>query len=132
MCPECGEPMVGYELEGVEIDQCLTCRGTWLDAGELEQISERAGVESADLSRALAGRQRGRRTRRRCPRCPRHLREIDIGQTETVSVDRCPWAHGLWFDRGEVQAAVRSFAGGQAGEVAHFFADLFASENETA
>ncbi len=32
--------MVAFELEGVEIDRCLACEGTWLDAGELELIVE--------------------------------------------------------------------------------------------
>ena len=31
--------------EGVEIDRCMECRGTWLDAGELELITEFAGAE---------------------------------------------------------------------------------------
>ena len=39
MCPDCGEPMVIYELGGVEADRCLRCGGTWLDGGELERMA---------------------------------------------------------------------------------------------
>ena len=45
MCPVCREPMVALQLEGVEIDHCLACRGTWLDAGELEQLAEFSGAD---------------------------------------------------------------------------------------
>ena len=53
-CPHCEEPLVAYELNGVEIDHCLTCRGTWLDAGELEQISYYAGATGGVLADACA------------------------------------------------------------------------------
>ena len=130
MCPVCGEPLVTYELDSIEIDHCVTCLGTWLDAGELEMIAERAGVASGAMTIALNKRREGRPTKRRCPRCRRRLREIDICGTQTVSIDTCPRRHGLWFDRGEMQAVIRSFAEGEAGEVARFFADLYRSENE--
>lgn len=132
MCPVCGEPLVAYELDNIEVDHCVACLGTWLDAGELEMIAEQAGVTSGAMSMALQARRRGRATRRRCPRCPRRLREIDLGETPSVSIDTCPWGHGLWFDRGEMQEVIRSFAGGEEGEVARFFAELYRSENETA
>lgn len=130
MCPVCGEAMVAYELEGVEIDHCLSCLGTWLDAGELESITESAGVPSGTLARSLARHRGGRRTARRCPRCPRRLREFTLGEARPVLIDRCPWGHGLWFDQGEMREVIRSFAGGEEGEVARFFADLYRSENE--
>ena len=65
MCPVCRQPMVGFEFEGVEIDRCLECGGTWLDAGELEMLTERAGVPSGELGAALQRSAGGRRTGRR-------------------------------------------------------------------
>ncbi len=35
------------ERQGVEIDYCPTCRGVWLDRGELDKIIERS---ASDLS----------------------------------------------------------------------------------
>ncbi len=124
MCPVCRQPMVGFEFEGVEIDRCLECGGTWLDAGELEMLTDRAGVPSGELGAALQGTAAGRRTGRRCPCCPRKLREIRIGPEPSVVVDRCPWGQGLWFDKGEVKAVIRWFATGQEGVVARFFAEF--------
>jgi uncharacterized protein len=42
-CPKCGSALVEQEHHHVKIDVCPTCRGVWLDAGELEQL-ERAGA----------------------------------------------------------------------------------------
>jgi Zn-finger nucleic acid-binding protein len=33
--------------EGIEIDYCPTCRGVWLDRGELDKIIERSAAEQA-------------------------------------------------------------------------------------
>ena len=41
-CPTCPESnLVMAERSGVEIDYCPTCRGVWLDRGELDKIIER-------------------------------------------------------------------------------------------
>jgi Zn-finger nucleic acid-binding protein len=123
--------MVAYELEGVEIDHCVSCGGTWLDGGELEQIAEVAGAPSEDLARAVEAAGSGKRTRMRCPRCPTRLREIRIGDSPTVQVDHCPEGHGLWFDRGEMLTAIRAYAGEKDAVVARFFAELYRSEIES-
>lgn len=36
MCPECGEPLVRFELDGIEIDHCVVCVGTWLATDQIE------------------------------------------------------------------------------------------------
>ncbi len=37
-CPACRTPLRPYEKSGVEIDVCPSCRGVWLDRGELERL----------------------------------------------------------------------------------------------
>ncbi|MET1017525.1 zf-TFIIB domain-containing protein [Leifsonia flava] len=44
-CPNDQSVLVMSERSGVEIDYCPTCRGVWLDRGELDKILERAGAE---------------------------------------------------------------------------------------
>jgi hypothetical protein len=43
-CPADNETLVMTERNGVEIDYCPTCRGVWLDRGELDKIIDRAGA----------------------------------------------------------------------------------------
>jgi uncharacterized protein len=41
-CPVCTNvDLLMSERQGVEIDYCPTCRGVWLDRGELDKIMER-------------------------------------------------------------------------------------------
>lgn len=46
-CPIDGTALVITDRSGVEIDFCPTCRGVWLDRGELDKIIERAAAYSA-------------------------------------------------------------------------------------
>ena len=41
-CPVDGETLMISSREGIEIDHCPTCRGVWLDRGELDKIIERS------------------------------------------------------------------------------------------
>lgn len=41
-CPTDGTVLVMSERSGIEIDYCPTCRGVWLDRGELDKIIERS------------------------------------------------------------------------------------------
>lgn len=130
MCPQCREPMIACELEGVEIDQCLDCRGIWLDAGELEMLTELAGVDPGGMTAALGAAAHIRRTQRRCPRCNRKMQLISVGRPAPVELDRCPVGHGLWFDHGELQAVIANFHEGEEGTVATFFADLLGHDSQ--
>ena len=44
-CPIDGTELVMSDRQGVEIDYCPTCRGIWLDRGELDKIIERTNAE---------------------------------------------------------------------------------------
>ena len=41
-CPVDGTTLVMSERSSIEIDCCPTCRGVWLDRGELDKIIERS------------------------------------------------------------------------------------------
>jgi hypothetical protein len=38
-CPKCGMELLEVEYRGLKVDQCSSCDGVWLDAGELESIA---------------------------------------------------------------------------------------------
>lgn len=46
VCPIDGARLVMSERQGVEIDYCPTCRGVWLDRGELDKVIERSAAEA--------------------------------------------------------------------------------------
>ena len=121
--------MVAFELEGVEIDRCVACHGTWLDHGELQLIAQLAGVAPGRLTKALLAAKGPRRGRRRCPRCLRRLEVVDVGDAAPLEIDRCPGGCGLWFDDGELQQFIACFSEGEPGAVARFFADWFGNKD---
>lgn len=46
LCPIDQTELVETERQGVDIDYCPTCRGVWLDRGELDKIIQRANEAS--------------------------------------------------------------------------------------
>jgi uncharacterized protein len=51
-CPRCqGAVLEEREREGVVVDACRTCRGLWLDRGELEKLIARATSELDEVAR---------------------------------------------------------------------------------
>ena len=75
-CPVDGEALVMSERSGVEIDYCPSCRGVWLDRGELDKIlarddarggrGDRSGRDERDRieERGDGDGRQGRRRRR--------------------------------------------------------------------
>ena len=54
-CPVCTETdLLMAERQGIEIDYCPSCRGVWLDRGELDKIIERASAEFGGGAPAVA------------------------------------------------------------------------------
>jgi Zn-finger nucleic acid-binding protein len=45
-CPIDNVDLVMSERQGIEIDYCPTCRGVWLDRGELDKIIERSANDA--------------------------------------------------------------------------------------
>lgn len=43
-CPVDERELVMSERQGIEIDYCPTCRGVWLDRGELDKLIERSAT----------------------------------------------------------------------------------------
>jgi Zn-finger nucleic acid-binding protein len=41
-CPNCNETLLMTERNHIEIDYCPSCRGVWLDKGELDKMLEYA------------------------------------------------------------------------------------------
>ena len=49
-CPNCNVALVMSERQGIEIDYCPTCRGIWLDRGELDKIIEKSNQPESEVN----------------------------------------------------------------------------------
>jgi Zn-finger nucleic acid-binding protein len=105
-CPACRSLMLVVEHDGIELDHCPACAGTWFDRDELALLLDEPGGAIGEQLRATAiGALPAAATRektRRCPACRQKMRKVNIGPGHRVMVDACPVGHGLWFDDGEV------------------------------
>jgi Zn-finger nucleic acid-binding protein len=137
ICPTCREVMIVVEQDKIELDHCPKCSGVWFDAGELELMLERMGLESGALSLAkIAGLPEAETTekRRRCPICGQKMKKRRIGGKPKVLIDVCPGGDGLWFDGGEVHQVIEQCAkkpGSKAGSeerLLSFLGDTFKAE----
>jgi Zn-finger nucleic acid-binding protein len=100
-CPPCGGAMIVLELDNIEIDYCASCRGVWLDAGEIERLLESAEAKE-DLMRTFSKAKTCREKLKRCPICLKKMRKFQYGGDSKVTVDVCRRKHGIWFDEGEL------------------------------
>lgn len=126
ICPICGIAMIAVERSGIELDSCISCRGLWFDAGEIELLAEMSGCDLAALDLGAATGVGGRR---KCPRCRKRLDEIAHG---SIRIDRCPGGDGFWFDRGELGAVIERglAASGALAPVSKFLGEVFGARSD--
>ena len=83
-CPSCASRLVEVERSEVLVDACPSCRGVWLDRGELDKILVRerqlAGADDDDFLREVEGRggERGDRYRDRSHRDQRRRKRRSL------------------------------------------------------
>ena len=41
-CPRCGAELKTKVLGSIDVDECESCKGVWLERGELEEVKEEA------------------------------------------------------------------------------------------
>ena len=128
-CPVCeNSAMIVLELDESEVDYCFGCNGIWLDAGELELLLD--GSEQAEhLLASFRIDKAGSEKIHKCPICLKKMRKISVGPPDQfLLIDKCPKAHGLWFDKGELQdiLAVGNFDKEQ--KIQKLLADMFESK----
>ncbi len=123
-CPRDGAELTTriYEAD-VEIDECPSCGGTFLDKGELERIQ--AAVEKdhrremKPVDTVVAERHAEKEEALPlidCPRCSHSMERRRYGLGSMTVIDVCPEGDGIWLDRGELQALERFYEQSQ-GEV---------------
>lgn len=108
-CPETA--LQARHYESVEVDQCPSCHGVWLDDGEIAHIieSEETTFDHASIVQAVESAFAGIPTHEidsieHCPRCASQLLAINFAYNSGVIVDRCPKGHGIWFDGKELDS----------------------------
>lgn len=128
-CPHCRSPLIAVEHAGVEIDHCPACKGTWLDAEELQLLL--GGREACDWLRAVAAEGLKEKSLR-CPICRHRMRKSSLPLDPLVVVDECVRLDGIWLDQGELESLLRATPTSETTDkLRHWLREIFVQE-ETA
>jgi uncharacterized protein len=106
-CPSCGKALSLYTVFSLDFEGCPKCKGVWLFRDELRKLKGResagslrwlnAEIENIDKASAVP-------TKRPCIKCAGvNLISVIFGNSSVV-IDWCPNCHGIWLDRGELEA----------------------------
>ena len=126
-CLLCKQPMIVLELDEVEVDYCISCKGIWLDAGELELLLE----DSTKKNDFLSSFEKDKTTKeksRKCPICKKRMENVRYGNETTVLIDRCKKNHGLWFDEGELEEVIHMGSLNKNNRVIMLLKDIFGNK----
>jgi Zn-finger nucleic acid-binding protein len=111
-CPVDNTPLKKRIYEGsVEIDYCETCKGTWLDATELEKIQENLTADHQEelrripdyVGKAILMEKTKDNAAICCPKCNEQLERKEYGYCSQVYIDSCINGHGIWLDKDELE-----------------------------
>jgi len=98
-CPQCSTPLVRSVREGVPIDGCLSCGGTFLERPLLRPAAEEGPAASGSAPRGESPPERAIG----CPRCGIWMDRVRYRRTG-IWIDRCPRCDGIWLDARDLEA----------------------------
>jgi len=124
-CPVCKEGMVVLELNEVEVDYCLACKGIWLDEGELELLLEGSREKTEKFLAAFELDRDTEEKGRKCPICRKRMVKVLCGEEKKIRIDKCKKEHGIWFDEGELEEVIKAGSGPEGQKVLELLKDMF-------
>ena len=115
ICPRCAVDLKIEKADGVEVDRCPTCWGSWLDKGEFAQLLSKSlhalRFSEEETDAVLKGLVHEANTPKPkpdqalgCPRCGKVMGKVKHNAVRFIVLDRCD-AHGLWLDAKELKQA---------------------------
>lgn len=108
-CPRCAGTLKKTHYEDIEVDQCPSCHGIWLDRGELQPIltNEETVFSEALKAASVAGQTFGMPEAEKlsvepCPKCSKPMAPMSFSANSGVIIDSCA-EHGIWLDAQELE-----------------------------
>ncbi|MBN1520959.1 MAG: zf-TFIIB domain-containing protein [Candidatus Aureabacteria bacterium] len=107
-CPSCRRELVKKKLEKFEIADCNFCKGLWIDSFTFDKLKEFESPFSPLLKINIwedAEKHKVIPSSKSCPQCEKKLYKTEYADSH-VHLDICPFCHGIWFDRGELEKVI--------------------------
>jgi Zn-finger nucleic acid-binding protein len=96
-CVKCNSILDRATFQGLEVDLCPKCGGLWLDRGEITRAAKLPEAELTRLRGLLTG-----------AKGPPPVPTENIAHCPSCPGNYCGKCHGIFLDRGELQAAVEA------------------------
>ena len=110
-CPRCHVPLLLGTAADMSMHGCPSCGGIWLGSACAKRFSMALPKEALALAKKHAKSALGRvdtAPNIQCPVCNSDMQRTHIAAAQ-LEVDGCG-AHGVWYDRNEMQSIARAMA----------------------
>ncbi|MCX7967526.1 MAG: zf-TFIIB domain-containing protein [Armatimonadetes bacterium] len=103
-CPRCGELLWQRKFDGLILEGCRSCGGTWFDSREFDQLLQSPELLVKVESAFRKGEQPPMRPQATnlCPTCNKPLTPFRHPKVPSIPLDSCPHCLGVWVDEGEL------------------------------
>ncbi len=97
-CPFCNVDLIATTRHKLEVKECPSCKGMWLEYQEMEQLED----EVFDFGEAAKGTLAFNAvdTTAKCPECAALLKRFKY-RFYDLEMDLCPNQHGFWLTNDE-------------------------------
>ena len=123
-CPNCKNEMIIVEREKIELVYCMECNGLWFDNAEWNLLAERLSLRIGKTIASLYDIPKAaiKTKHRYCPCCGAPMEKF---LAYNVVLDRCPYRHGVWFDKGELSKLFNKGSANTTGTPIEFLGEVF-------
>ncbi len=104
-CPRCSSATEPIDVKSVKVDRCISCGGTWYDAGELRLLKDTEGHGDyrwidMKLWRVREEFRPDTQEGLSCPKDGETMTTVLYGASD-IQIDICAVCNGIWLDKGE-------------------------------
>ncbi|MCK5367826.1 MAG: zf-TFIIB domain-containing protein [Cyclobacteriaceae bacterium] len=109
-CPSCQSELKRYNKNGVFINTCPICHGSWVDdSRRLKEYivyllleNNNIPVAKVELHKKPITIRQVDHPKRSCPVCNCKLTTFNYGYDSNIILDKCDACNGLWMDKDEL------------------------------
>jgi Zn-finger nucleic acid-binding protein len=113
-CPSCRGDMHWFRIGEVDLLECASCDGTWIEAPAFDRLCTDRERQAALARQAIELKDAGDPPAtapapvkyRPCPQCGKMMNRQNFGRLSGTIVDTCS-GHGTFLDRGELHQVVK-------------------------
>jgi len=108
-CPDCQKELEQISFRGIQIEECLHCKGRWFDREGLKKAKDNTDEDLRWLDFDPFGREAGQfkvvSEGSMCPKCSVKMSSLTY-ENSKVTIDRCGNCQGIWLHHGEFKKII--------------------------